>query len=453
MYDIGAANISLPKEVQFIIDCLYKKGYEAYIVGGCVRDSLLNQKPQDWDICTQAKPHEIIECFKEYKIIETGIKHGTVSLIYNQKSYEITTYRIEGKYSDKRHPDDVTFVSSLKEDLKRRDFTINAMAYNKKDGLIDYFSGCEDLNNKIIRCVGNCTARFNEDALRILRALRFAAKLGFNIDKKTSKAINENKHLIAGLSGERIREEMNKLLLSEGSEKILLDYPLVLSVFVPEIKATVGYDQKNPYHPYDIWTHIVKSVASIKPDLILRLAMLFHDLGKPLCENIIEVKKRFCDHGHVSAKIAKDTMRKLKYDNNTINRVYDLIYYHDTKILCDKISVKRWLNKFGADEFCNLLEVKRADAKAQNPLYIAERLKVYDNIAKMADDIIKNKECFTMKDLAVNGDDLISLGFNRGEAIGNTLNSLLEMVIEEKVENNKKELLEIIKSGRYFNNN
>ena len=448
MYDINAVKINLPKEVEFIIDCLYKNGYEAYIVGGCVRDSILKQNPQDWDICTQAKPHEIIECFKDYKIIQTGIKHGTVSLVYNKKSYEITTYRVEDKYSDNRHPDDVRFVSSLKEDLKRRDFTINAMAYNNKDGLIDYFSGIEDLNNKLIKCVGNCQARFNEDALRILRALRFAAKFNFNIDSKTSKAINENKELIAALSGERIREELNKLLLSEGAEKILRNYPLVFSVFVPEIKATIGYDQKNPYHPYDIWTHIVKSIASIKPDLILRLAMLFHDLGKPLCEDIIEVKKRFCDHGHISAKIARDTMKKLRYDNNTINRVYNLIYYHDTKILCDKISVKRWLNKIGAEEFMLLLDVKRADAKAQNPMYIEERLKIYENIENLADDIIKNGECFTIKDLAVGGDDLISQGFNPGEIIGNMLNSLLDMVIEEKVENNKKELLDIIKERR-----
>ncbi|NMC56361.1 MAG: HD domain-containing protein [Eubacteriaceae bacterium] len=450
MYDIYAVKINLPKEVQYIIDQLYKNGYEAYIVGGCVRDSILKKNPQDWDICTQAKPHEIIECFKDYKIIKTGVKHGTVSLVCDKKSYEITTYRVEGKYSDNRHPDDVSFVSSLKEDLKRRDFTINAMAYNHKDGLIDYFSGIEDLSNKVIKCVGNCQARFREDALRILRALRFAAKFNFNIDIKTSKAINENKELIAGLSGERIREELNKLLLSEGAEKILLDFPLVLSVFVPEIKATIGYDQKNPYHPYDIWTHIVKSVSSIKPDLVLRLAMLFHDLGKPLCENIIEVKKRFCDHGHISAKIAQDTMRKLRYDNNTISRVYNLIYYHDTKILCDKISVKRWLNKIGAEEFMLLLEVKRADAKAQNPLYIEERLKIYENIENLADDIIKNGECFSIKDLAVNGDDLISLGLIRGEIIGNTLNRLLDMVIEEKAQNNKKELLDIVKKSKNF---
>jgi tRNA nucleotidyltransferase (CCA-adding enzyme) len=289
MHDVNTVNINLPKEVEFIIDCLYKNGYEAYVVGGCVRDSILKLNPQDWDICTQAKPHEIIECFKEHKIIETGIKHGTVSVFLNGESYEITTYRVDGRYSDARHPDDVIFVSSLKEDLKRRDFTINAMAYNNKDGLVDYFGGYKDLSDKIIKCVGNCSIRFNEDSLRILRALRFVAKFDFEIEKKTSKAICENKELLNYLSAERIREELNKLLLSEGAEKILLDYPLVLSVFIPNIEATVGYDQKNPYHPYDIWTHIVKSVVSIKPDLILRLTMLFHDLGNPLCENIIEI--------------------------------------------------------------------------------------------------------------------------------------------------------------------
>lgn len=450
MYDVNAVDINLPKEVELIINRLYMSGYEAYAVGGCVRDSILKQNPQDWDICTQAKPYEIIECFKEYKIIKTGIKHGTVSVFLNEKSYEITTFRYDGRYSDTRHPDNVIFVSSLKEDLKRRDFTINAMAYNNKEGLVDYFGGIKDLSDKIIRCVGDCQARFNEDSLRILRALRFAAKLNFEIDKKTSEAINENKNLINHLSAERVREELNKLLLSEGAEKILLNYPIVLSVFIPGIEATVGYDQKNPYHPYDIWTHIVKSIVSIKPDLILRLTMLFHDLGKPLCEDIIEVKKRFCDHGIKSAQIAEDTMRKLKYDNNTISIVYDLIYYHDTKILCEKISVKRWLNKMGTEKFMQLLEVKRADAKAQNPLYIEERLKIYNNIQNIANEIVNNKECFSIKDLAVNGDDIISLGYNQGEVIGNIINNLLYMVIEGKVENNKKDLIDIIKSRKCF---
>lgn len=450
MYDVNAVNINLPEEVELIMNRLYRRGYEAYAVGGCVRDSILKQNPQDWDICTQAKPYEIIQCFKEYKIIDTGIKHGTVSVFLNKKNYEITTYRVDGRYSDTRRPDDVIFVSSLKEDLKRRDFTINAMAYNKKEGLVDYFGGIKDLNNKTIRCVGNCSARFNEDSLRILRALRFAAKFSFKIDKKTSKAIHENKELIKHLSAERIKQEFNKLLLCEGAEKVLLDYPLVLSVFIPYIKATVGYDQQNPYHPYDIWTHIVKSVVSIKPDLTLRLAMFFHDLGKPLCEGIIEVKKHFCDHAELSAEIARDTMKKLKYDNNTIDKVYNLVYYHDTKLLCEKTTVKRWLNNMGLKEFSQLLEVKRADAKAQNPLYIEDRLKIYDNIQNLIEKIVKNKECYNLKHLAVNGDDIISLGYYQGEVIGNILDYLLNMVIEEKAENNKEELINIIKTCKNF---
>lgn len=431
--------IILPNDVEIIINQLHNNGYEAFAVGGCVRDSLLNILPNDWDVCTDAYPDQIIHCFDNYTIINTGIKHGTVTIVISNKNYEITTYRSDGKYSDGRHPDTVKFIKSLKEDLRRRDFTINAMAYNYESELIDYFGGENDLNNKIIKCVGNCAQRLSEDALRILRALRFAAKYCFEIEHDTSKAIFELKELLLSLSAERIKDEFNKLLLCSGIEEILLKYFSVLSVIIPEITPAMGYDQNNPYHIYDVWRHTVKSIVYANDDIIIRLTMFFHDLSKSMCYSNNNLSPGyFLNHAEKSAEIAKNILVRLKYDNETINRVYQLIFFHDTKISADRIQIKRWLNKIGKQCFCQLLEVKKADAKAQNPLYLTERLKTCDEIYRIANEIIEKNLCYDLNNLDINGKDIIAMGYDQGIQIGNILEYLLNLVIDEKIENNKE---------------
>jgi len=436
--------IVLPKDVEFIIYELNKKGFEAYAVGGCVRDSLLSLCPNDWDICTSALPNDIIECFKDYKPITKAVKHGTVAVKLKGVIYEITTYRTDGTYSDSRHPDSVCFVSSLKEDLRRRDFTINAMAYNNKVKLIDYFGGFKDIENKIIRCVGDCTLRFREDALRILRALRFAAAFNFEIEQNTQKAIYENLSSLRYLSAERIMQEFTKLLLAPGAEKILLKNPLVICEFIPHIKQSIGFKDESLHHIYDIWTHSVKSAVLSRPDPVIRLAMLFHDLAKPFCvNNGAAYDTSSCNHAQLGAKLAEHALKKLKYDSKTVNTVCDLISYHNVQITDDIICVKRWLSMLGINKFKLLIEVKISDAKAQNPEFVNEKLKTYDNIRLCLDNIIENKLCFSLKDLAVDGNDLISLGYSEGVEIGKILNRLLNLVIEEKVQNEKQHLLQL----------
>jgi tRNA nucleotidyltransferase (CCA-adding enzyme) len=438
--------ITLPMDVKFIINRLNNHGYEAFAVGGCIRDSILCFTPKDWDICTDADPNRILDCFTELKTIHTGIKYGTVSVVLNDKTYDVTTYRTDGIYSDNRHPDRVVFIKSLKEDLSRRDFTINAMAYNDRDGFIDYFEGENDVYDKIIRCVGKCLKRFEEDALRILRALRFAATYNFTIEINTHYAIIGKKELLRNLHPQRIREELNKLLLCKGVEEILLQYSLVLAVVIPEIEPAIGYNQNNPYHIYDVWEHTVKSIAFSNDDLIVRLTMLLHDLSKAICyKNNTASSGYFYNHAVKSAEIAKQILERLKYDNDTIYNVYKLIFYHDTKISPDRIQIKRWLKKLGIQTFFRLLEVKKADAKAQNPLYLEKRLETYDKIFKQTNIILNQNLCFQLKDLNINGKDIILLGYKQGKEVGNILEYLLNLVIEEKVENKKNILIEEVK--------
>ncbi len=437
--------IILPADVKFIINTLYNHGYEAFVVGGCVRDSILDLSPKDWDICTKAEPKEIIDCFIGLKIIHTGIKFGTITLVLNDKTYDITTYRTDGRYSDNRHPDEVKFIKSLKEDLSRRDFTINAMAYNDKDGLIDCFEGKRDLYNQTIRCIGECKKRFEEDALRILRALRFAAVYNFEIEYNTRRAILDKKELLRILHPYRIKKEFNKLLLGEAIEKILLQYSSVISVLIPEIIPAIGYNQNNPYHIYDVWEHTAKSIACSNNDIIVRLSMLFHDLSKSMCySNNIYASGHFYDHAKKSAEMAKQILERLEYDNDTIYHVYKLIFYHDTKISPDRIQIKRWLNEIGRRSFFRLLEIKIADAKAQNPIYLNERLKIYNIILKETEIIFNQNLCFKLEDLDIDGKDIIQLGYSEGIEIGNILNYLLNLVIEEKVENKKERLIKEI---------
>ena len=438
-------NIKIPSEVKYIIDTLENSGYEAYAVGGCVRDSLLGKEPQDWDICTSALPKQTMVCFDGEHIIETGLKHGTITLMLNHIPLEITTYRVDGKYTDNRRPDNVKFVNVLKRDLARRDFTVNAMAYNPKTGIVDYYGGHQDLTEKKIKCVGNADKRFKEDALRIMRALRFAGTFGFAIEEDTAKAMFDNRKLLQNIAAERIAVELNKIIMGDNICELLFPHLPVIFEIIPELEKASGFEQNTPYHCYDVLTHILKSVDAAPKNIVIRLIMLFHDIGKPECytEDDSDIG-HFYGHPKISCDIAKKILLRLKYDSDTIKAVTELILYHDQIINLDSKHIKRWLNKIGEERFMQLIEVKRADVKAQSIEYHSQRLRILDEISVLAKEVIELGQCFSLKDLTVNGNDLISAGIKEGTEIGVALNMLVEMVIDEKVENEKTALLKMI---------
>lgn len=436
--------IKIPEEVNLIIKKLHKCSYEAYIVGGCVRDSLLKRKPEDWDITTNASPNEVMNLFESsgYKIIPTGIKHGTVTIVIKNTSFELTTYRIDGKYSDKRHPDEVKFTGSLKEDLSRRDFTINALAYNEEEGLIDYFDGISDLKNKIVKCVGDPMKRFSEDALRMMRAYRFAAELNFKIEKSTEDAAFFLNNNIKNISMERIRNEFSKMLLSDNLSQICsLNKCGILKYFIPEYDICEKSEQNNPYHIYGVGRHLIESAQNIDKNLPLRLTMLLHDIAKLECKTADKsgIDHFYC-HSYVSCQMAETVLKRMKYDNTTINKVTTLIKYHDAQIT-DSNQIKRLLNKIGEKNFRDLLKVKEADIKAQNPEFYESRHIELLNAENKLNIILREKQCFKLKDLKINGKDLIDMGFSKGEKIGTVLNKLLNLVIENPELNDREYLL------------
>ena len=439
--------IIMPYEVENIIDTLMKSGYEAYAVGGCVRDSLMGKAPQDWDICTDARPEQTMRVFSDKRVIETGLKHGTLALIIDGSSYEITTFRQDGEYRDNRRPDSVEFVSDIKKDLARRDFTINALAYNHMRGLVDCFGGVSDIENRMLRCVGSAKLRFEEDALRIMRALRFASTLGFEIERETDEAICLEKELLKNISSERISTELSKMLLGESVGKVLLKYGDTLAVVIPEIKPMFGFKQNTPYHYLDVWEHTVKSVEEAPKDLTLRLTMLLHDIGKPSCYKFFDGKGHFHGHPGVSLEMAKRILTRLKYDNNTAYMVTTLVRYHDVRILPESKDVRRWLSRIGEEALRALIEVKRADKLAQAEIFRQPAQDTLDIISKKIDEIITQQGCFSLKTLAVDGSDLIALGIPEGKQIGESLSRLLDMVIDEKLPNDRECLLEYVLKG------
>lgn len=439
--------IEIPQDVKFILNTLMDNGYEAYIVGGCVRDSILNKIPKDWDITTKAKPEEVIKLFD--KVVPTGLKHGTITVIVNKENYEVTTYRTDGEYEDNRHPKDVQFVSSLKEDLARRDFTINAMAYNERDGLVDYFGGMKDLKDKIIRTVGESKKRFNEDALRMLRAIRFSAQLGFEIDGILLSTVKELRDNIKNISKERIREEFSKTLLNNPRRIDILRECELLEYIIPGIDAIYDFNQSNPYHIYDLYNHTIASAEAIEPVLHLRLTMILHDLGKVKTKTTDESGiSHFYAHAKESVEIAEKILKNLKYDNNTKNKVLTLIQYHDCT-LKTKISIKRMLNRIGESLLRDLIKVQKADILSQSPIYAKERLDNLLEAESILNSILAQNECFNLKDLKLNGEDLIKLGFNRGKGIGETLNYLLKLVLEDPSLNEREKLINIVKEMNY----
>lgn len=437
-------NVEVPAPVNYIIQELEKYGHEVYMVGGCVRDSVLGRKPHDYDICTSATPDEILKAFPDEEIIPTGLQHGTVTILINKEPFEVTTYRIDGDYSDNRRPDNVTFTKNLVEDLRRRDFTINAMAYNPKTGLIDPFNGMEDIKYKKIRCVGSAEDRFNEDALRILRAIRFEAQLGFAGLPETMFEIERQYDRLKNISIERINSEFCKIVASEQFCVELVLYPNVFSLFIPELKDLIGFQQNNPYHAYDVFDHTVHAIEKCESDdLVVRLAVFFHDFGKPHSyQDGEDGIRHFKGHGKVSAEITDSIMKRLRFDNETRNNVVELVYYHDATFEVGNKYVKRWLNKIGEKQFRRLLEIRKADIKEQKPDYEESRIEKVNNIENILEEILSEKSCFSLKDLAVNGNDVKEvMKLKEGKDIGYWLNEILKRVIDGELENNKDDLV------------
>lgn len=438
--------IEIPSGANEIIHNLQNNGYEAFLVGVCVRDSILGRPIHDYDITTSATPYEMMKVFKDKRIIETGLQHGTITIVIDGEPYEVTTYRIDGNYSDSRRPDKVTFTKSLEEDLKRRDFTINAMAYNDEVGLVDPFNGMEDIKYHKIQCVGKPEDRFAEDALRILRAIRFASQLSFVLEPNTDYILHKMYQNLENISVERINSEFCKIAVSSDFCVQMVLYGDVLSLFIPEIKDMFGFQQNNPYHIYDVWNHTVHAIEYCESDdLVTRLAVFFHDFGKPHCyQDGEDGIRHFKGHGRVSADMTDKIMKRLRFDNDTREKVVELVYYHDATFEVGKKYIKRWLNKIGEEQFKRLLNVRRADIKAQAYTEQESRLQKIDNIEYILEEVLQKDECFSLKDLAVNGNDLIEIGYKPGKEIGEVLNNLLDLVISGEYKNEKEKLLEMV---------
>jgi tRNA nucleotidyltransferase (CCA-adding enzyme) len=437
--------INVPKDVQNIIEKLEEKGFSAYIVGGCVRDAVMGKKPHDYDICTSALPEEVHEIFKERNIIDTGLQHGTVTVGGKDDYYEITTYRIDGEYSDNRRPSEVKFVDNIKLDLARRDFTMNAMAYNQKTGLYDPFGGLSDIENKTIKCVGEPDERFKEDALRIMRAVRFASVCGFKIDYDTKVAMFNNKKLLNNVSEERKNVEFCKMLVNADFD-LLNNYKDIFATFIPELKETFYFNQNNYHHKYDVYEHMMHAVANAPKELTTRLALFFHDIGKPA--SYTEDEKgvgHFFGHANVSENITRRVMSRMKFDNSTINNVCELVKYHDLEINGSLKSARKLLNKMSLAQAERLISVQTCDKKAQtvNP-HSKETLKNIELLRKNLEIVINEKQCFSLRDLAINGNDLKSIGFKEGKEIGLMLNQLLDVVLEDPSKNNKEILTQLV---------
>lgn len=443
--------IEMPQAVKEIIETLEGAGFEAFAVGGCVRDAVLGRIPADWDITTSAMPEEVKALFS--RTIDTGIQHGTVTVMKDHVGYEVTTYRIDGEYEDARHPKEVSFTSNLVEDLKRRDFTINAMAYNDRAGLVDEFDGIADLENKIIRCVGNPKDRFGEDALRMLRAVRFSAQLGFAIDEATKDAIGELAQNLEKISAERIQVELVKLLTSDHPDYLRVAYETgITAVVLPEFDAIMKQEQNDAFHNETVGEHTLKSLLQVENDKVLRLTMLFHDFGKPMTYSRTEEGvTRFFGHPDVSAEAARNIMRRLKFDNDTTDKVKKLTSVHDLFIKNAPNRVRRAMSKVGKDLFVYFLKVRRANILAQKEESQEKALADLQGLTEIYEGILERGECVCIKELAVDGKDLLSIGVKQGKQIGEILNDLLEIVLEEPEKNTKETLLEHVKEN-YFDN-
>lgn len=446
--------LHIPEKVNDIIDVLMQSGFEAYAVGGCVRDMVLGREPEDWDITTSATPLEVKKLFR--RTVDTGIQHGTVTVLQDKEHYEVTTYRLDGVYEDNRHPKEVSFTASLAEDLKRRDFTINAMAYNEKEGFIDLFGGMEDLKNNLIRCVGSAEERFNEDALRILRAIRFSAQLGFHIESDTMKAVIDKRELLKNISAERIRVELTKLLMSDHPDRLRTLYESgITRVILPEFDAMMTTEQKNIHHIYTVGEHTIHAVSSVAGTLgekrysvrercILRWTMLLHDIEKPSTISIgKDGMNHFYGHQEKGAMTAQRILKRLKFDNETLEAVVHLIRWHDYRFTLTPTGVRKAASKIGKEYMELLFEVNAADTSAKNPERNKEKFEKLEAAKSLYEEIKRKDDCVSLKELNINGKDLIAEGYSPGKELGELLNLLLAAVIEEPKLNQKEILLDI----------
>ena len=433
--------MDMPKNVDIAINLLQSEGFEAYAVGGCVRDSLLGKTPNDWDITTSAKPEDMKSVFADFHCIDTGIKHGTVTVVIDGEPLEITTFRLDGEYEDNRHPKSVTFTADLGADLGRRDFTVNAMAYSKKTGTVDLFDGQNDLKNKIIRCVGDPDRRFNEDALRILRALRFASALDFEIEEKTAQSLLKNCALLGNISEERIAKELLKLVCGKGAKRILTDFAPVLFEILPELQPMYKNSHDNPHHCYDIYEHTLIAVESIDPEPTLRFAMLLHDCGKPAVKKFDENGvAHFYGHQRISAEISAQILARLKVSNKFRDEILFLVSNHDRWELYENTEkMPRYLSKFGLDGVLNLLKVMRADVLAQSPEY-RYRLDQIADAEETAKNLAAQKPCLSLSELQINGRTLMDIGIPQGRKLGAVLAQLLDEVIDGVTKNTQEAL-------------
>lgn len=442
--EAGGAGLSIPPQVRQILERLNAAGHEAYLVGGCVRDLLRGEAPKDWDICTSALPRETEACFAGERVVETGLRHGTVTVLADGQPYEITTFRADGPYSDGRRPDRVDFVSDLTEDLARRDFTINAMALGLDGQVRDPFGGREDLGRKRIRCVGEPDKRFREDGLRVMRGLRFSATLDFEIDGETGAAIRRNLSMLDHVAAERINTELCKLLMAKDCGiGVLREFPEVFCRFWPQLKPLVELAQANPWHCYGGWEHTLHALAAAPADLVVRLAVLLHDIGKPVVASTdANGIDHFYGHAQAGAELADGMLRGLKFDNATRERVVTLVRWHDAPVQATGRSVRRWLGRLGEEGLFQLLEVQRCDAMGQDPDLVKERLEENGALRVLAREIIEEGQCFSLRDLAVDGRDLLALGVPAGPEVGRVLGALLEAVMDQEVPNERGALLE-----------
>lgn len=435
--------IEMPDNARHIISTLQAAGYEAYVVGGCVRDYLMGREPQDWDITTSALPWQVKELFPH--TIDTGIQHGTVTVMLHGEGFEVTTYRTDGEYEDGRHPKEVFFLGSLPGDLRRRDFTINAMAYNDEKGLVDYYGGMKDLEIRVIRCVGQPEERFEEDALRMLRAVRFAAQLTCHIDGKTMRGIRRMAQNLRKVSAERIQAELMKILLSPHPDYLRGAYAVgITQIFLPELDRAMEIKQNHPHHIYTVGEHILHTLKEVEPDKVLRLTMLLHDIGKPDALTIDkEGITHFYGHAKIGAELAEKILRRLKFDNDTIHTVCRLVKYHDygNNVKPDARIVRRAMNEIGEDILPLLFQVKYADICAQSDYQWEQKLEALEEWKRIYGEIKEQRQCVSLKSLAVTGDDLIAAGMEPGKALGNMLQKLLELVLEDPARNTREDLL------------
>lgn len=437
--------IRIPDFVMTALRMLTSAGYEAYIVGGCVRDSFLYKTPYDWDITTSALPEDTLTVFSEFKTIETGLKHGTVTVIIDGNMLEITTMRVDGEYSDNRHPDSVNFTDKITLDLSRRDFTVNAMAYNPETGLCDPFGGREDLSRKIIKCVGDPDTRFEEDALRILRGLRFSSVLGFEIEDETAGAVMRNRRLLDNVAAERKRVELVKLLCGRDVRRVLTEYPLVMSQIIPELEPMFDFPQNTPYHVYDVWTHTVKSIENAPPETVYRMAMLLHDTGKPqafYCDD--DGTAHFKGHQQISCDISLEVLHRLRFSKSETEEISRLVLFHDTRPTGERVDTLLTASQLGAGFMKKLYPVLIADAKAQNPVLFSS---TRERLEKSRRHLLEAEEKgipLSIKELDVSGREINSIGI-KGRMTGEALAFLLRDVITGKVENSRDNLLEYLK--------